>query len=142
MGVGMAVASAGPYADILHLAPDNHTNTSSLDFYRPGGLHDAQPTVSKHRRHRDISRGVKFGDGSRDPNHASLRMVCHSPADTCSAVIRIRIYMYIRLRNEPANAPPPYQCLSALFDEGDLDGYWTFRRQDVSPTCVVIKVAR
>jgi len=38
--------------------------------------------------------------------------------------------------------PPPYQCLSALFDEGDLDGYWTFRRQDVSPTCVVIRVAR
>ena len=25
----------------------NHTNTSSLSFYRP----DAQPTVSKHRKH-------------------------------------------------------------------------------------------
>ena len=29
---------------------DNHTNTSSLDFYRPGAqaLSDAQPTVSNH----------------------------------------------------------------------------------------------
>jgi len=42
----MAVASAGPYADSLHLA-DNHTNTSSLNFYRPVALPGAQPTVSK-----------------------------------------------------------------------------------------------
>jgi len=27
---------------------DNHMNTSSLNFYRPGALPDAQPTVSKH----------------------------------------------------------------------------------------------
>ena len=27
---------------------DNHTNTSSLSFYRPGGLPDTHPTVSKH----------------------------------------------------------------------------------------------
>jgi len=27
---------------------DNHTNTSSLNFYRPDALPDAQPTVSKH----------------------------------------------------------------------------------------------
>jgi len=47
---GMAVASAGSYANNLHLAPqtDNHTNTSSLNFYRPDALPDAQPTVSKH----------------------------------------------------------------------------------------------
>jgi len=30
MGFGEAVASAGPYANDLHLAPDNHTNPSSL----------------------------------------------------------------------------------------------------------------
>jgi len=30
------------------LQTDNHTNTSSLDFYRPDALPDAQPTVSKH----------------------------------------------------------------------------------------------
>jgi len=29
---------------------DSHTNTSSLNFYRPDALPDAQPTVSKHRR--------------------------------------------------------------------------------------------
>jgi len=30
MGFGMAAAPAGPYANNLQLAPDNHTNTSSL----------------------------------------------------------------------------------------------------------------
>jgi len=32
------------------LQTDNHTSISSLDFYRPDALPDAQPTVSKHRR--------------------------------------------------------------------------------------------
>ena len=49
MGFWDAVASAGPNANNLHLAPDsNHTNTSSLNFYRPDVLHDAQTTASKH----------------------------------------------------------------------------------------------
>ena len=30
------------------LQTDNHINTSSLNFYRPDALPDAQPTVSKH----------------------------------------------------------------------------------------------
>ena len=30
------------------LQTDNHTSTSSLNFYRPGALRDAQRTVSKH----------------------------------------------------------------------------------------------
>jgi len=29
----------------------NHANTSSVNFYRPDAHPDAQPTVSKHRRH-------------------------------------------------------------------------------------------
>jgi len=33
------------------LQTDNHTNTSSLNFYRPDALPDTQPTVSKHGRH-------------------------------------------------------------------------------------------
>ena len=32
------------------LQTDNHTNTSSLNLYRPDALPDAQPTVSKHWR--------------------------------------------------------------------------------------------
>ena len=32
------------------LQTDNHTNTTSLNFYRPDALHDAQRTVSKHWR--------------------------------------------------------------------------------------------
>jgi len=42
----MAVATAGPYANNLHLTPD--INTASLNVYRPDALPDAQPTVSKH----------------------------------------------------------------------------------------------
>jgi len=34
------------------LQTDNHTNTPSLNFYRPDALRDAQPTVSKHWRHK------------------------------------------------------------------------------------------
>jgi len=30
------------------LLTDNHTSTSSLNFYRPDAFPDAQPTVSKH----------------------------------------------------------------------------------------------
>jgi len=33
------------------LQPDEHTNTWSLNFYRPNALADAKPTVSKHWRH-------------------------------------------------------------------------------------------
>ena len=46
MGFSDAVASAGPYATICTpLQTDNHTNTSSLYFYRPDALPDAQPSV-------------------------------------------------------------------------------------------------
>ena len=31
---------------------DNHTNTSTLNFYRPAALPDAPPTAPKHRRQR------------------------------------------------------------------------------------------
>ena len=34
------------------LQTDNHTNTTSLKFYRPDALSDAQPTVSKETRTR------------------------------------------------------------------------------------------
>jgi len=46
----MAVASGGHCANNLHFAlPDNHTSTSSLNFYGPNAA--AQPTVSKHWTH-------------------------------------------------------------------------------------------
>ena len=44
----MAVASAGPYANNLHLTPHPHLINQ---FLQPDALHDAQPTVSKHWRH-------------------------------------------------------------------------------------------
>ena len=35
---------------LLQTDNDNHTNISSLNFYRLDALPDAQPTASKHRR--------------------------------------------------------------------------------------------
>jgi len=46
-----AEASAGLQTVCTSLQTDNHTNTSSLNFYRPDALPDAQPTVSEHGRH-------------------------------------------------------------------------------------------
>ena len=55
MGFWDAVASAGPYMQTIctSVQTDNHTNTSSLNFYRPDARPDAQPTVSKHCRDND-----------------------------------------------------------------------------------------
>ena len=47
----MAVASAGPYANNLHLAPDRQPHQHLIThFYRPDALPDAQPTVTKHAK--------------------------------------------------------------------------------------------
>ena len=46
--MGVAVASAGPHANHLHLDQTaNRASTSSLIFCRPDALPDNQPTVSK-----------------------------------------------------------------------------------------------
>ena len=55
MGFWEAVASVGPYDHMqticTSLQANNHTNTSSLNFYRSDALPVAQPKVSKHWRH-------------------------------------------------------------------------------------------
>jgi len=56
----MAVASAGSYANHLHplIQTDNDdASTSSLNFYRPDALSDAQATVSKHWRQIKANKG-------------------------------------------------------------------------------------
>ena len=49
-GFRNAMASAGSYANNLQFAldrySDNHTNTTSLNFYRPDALPDAQQCQS------------------------------------------------------------------------------------------------
>jgi len=50
MAFGDTVASAGPHAICTLLQTDDHTNTSSLNFYRSDALSDAQRTVSMHSR--------------------------------------------------------------------------------------------
>jgi len=48
-GFGIAVASAGPYANNLHLAPDRQPHQHLItQFYWPDALPGAKPTVSKH----------------------------------------------------------------------------------------------
>jgi len=46
MGFRDAVASAGPI--YTSFRTDNYTNTSQLNFYRPGAPSDTQPTELKH----------------------------------------------------------------------------------------------
>jgi len=51
MGFWDTAASAGPYTTSTLLQTDNHTNTSSLNFYMPDALPDAKKiTVSKRLR--------------------------------------------------------------------------------------------
>jgi len=49
LGIWDAVASAGRYANNLHLAPDRKTHQHLITkfFYKLDALPDAQPTVSK-----------------------------------------------------------------------------------------------
>jgi len=43
---GVAMASTGPYSNHLYFTPaDNYARTSSLNFYRPDTLPDAQLSV-------------------------------------------------------------------------------------------------
>ena len=42
MGFWDTAASAGPYTTSTLLQTDNHTSTSSLNFYRPDALPDAK----------------------------------------------------------------------------------------------------
>jgi len=81
-----AVASAGPYANNLHLAPDNHASTPPLSFYRPDALPDAQPTESKHWRQK-CQLATK--------NNAVIRVPLHC---------RILQQNCAQLVDEPANA--------------------------------------
>jgi len=39
---------SAPHSRQITNTTDNHTNTSSLNFYRPDAPPDAQPTMSKH----------------------------------------------------------------------------------------------
>ena len=61
----------------LQLAPEkNHTKTSSLNFYRPDALPDAQPTVSQHWRHNDTTyNSCQYHNP--DESHIQLQICCH-----------------------------------------------------------------
>ena len=48
------------------LQTDNHTNTASLNFYRPDALPGAQPTVSKHWRQRGRHMRGSWKQNTRD----------------------------------------------------------------------------
>ena len=72
MGFWDAVASAEPYANNQHLAPD----TPSLNFYVPDALPDAQPTVSKHCKQTLIALiSVYWGYGQKPVKRGPSRVV-------------------------------------------------------------------
>ena len=54
------------------LQTDSHTNTSSLNFYRPDALHNAQPTVTKHWR-----QGDPIENNHRGSKNTNLRCQRH-----------------------------------------------------------------
>jgi len=76
---GVAVASAGPYANHFHLAPVLYHSV----LYRPDALPAAQPTLSKHWRHNydtviiDIARWLPTVKPSRPTRSMSLPLGCH-----------------------------------------------------------------
>jgi len=47
----VAVASAGPNANHLHLVPDKDASTSPLSFYRPDALPATQPMNQSTTEH-------------------------------------------------------------------------------------------
>jgi len=48
--------SAGPMQIICTLLLTNNHTSTSLNFYRPDALPDAQPTVSKHWKHTTVDK--------------------------------------------------------------------------------------
>ena len=95
------MASAGPYANNLHLAPCRQITTPTPHhsiFYRPDALPDAQPTVSKRWR-RTGNRGchIKFGRGS----WRRLRPVASASIDTQSSIQTDVIATSLTLINVP-----------------------------------------
>ena len=51
-GFGMAVASAGPYANNLHVVPDRQWHQHPITQFLQAGCSSWRPTVSKHWRHK------------------------------------------------------------------------------------------
>jgi len=75
-----AVALARPYAICTLVQTDNHTNTTSLDFYSLDTLPDAQPTVSKHAR----SNGSSMHRKNIFYNYASYLFAGTGLKDNCT----------------------------------------------------------
>jgi len=77
------------------LQTDNHANTSSLNFYRPDALPDAQPTMSKHWRHKRCTQNVQN-------KHAAM-----TDKDTD---MRLRQNKAWRFETEPRQDDKTYKC--------------------------------
>jgi len=62
------------------LQTDNHTNTSSVNFYRPDALPDAQPTVSKHWRRimHHIATRPRITEQCHDSSYLDRRPACNA----------------------------------------------------------------
>jgi len=77
------------------LQTDNHTNTSSLNFYRPDALPYAQPTVSKHWRHKRCTQNAQSK---------------HSAVTDKDIVMRLRQNKAWKFETEPRQDDKTYKC--------------------------------
>jgi len=111
------------------LQTDNHTNTSSLNFYRPDALSDAQPTVSKHWREQTLGKNcgmLTFPAESLQNLHSAHRVMQSGavepfrPRNLVSFGILAPKISYsalywccfmTKLRTVPPHAPAVFQCL-------------------------------
>jgi len=92
----MAVASAVPYANHLHLAPDRQPRQHRITrfFCRPDALSDAQPTASKHWRQLTT-------DSFRSTNNINYHQKC--PQVSLQNLCTLPVYDYLHCQNSASD---------------------------------------
>jgi len=107
------------------LQTDNHINTSSLKFYRPDALHDAQATVSKHyscgapvdlKVHESYRACLSYTDADAGAGYCSwLRRSTHSTSPSATLMMRCtHDGVMPRPRRHALTGPPPPLLLLLL----------------------------
>ena len=105
------------------LQTDNHINTSSLKFYRPDALHDAQATVSKHyscgapvdlKVHESDRACLSYTDADAGAGYCSW-LSTHSTSPSATLMMRCTHDSVMpRPRRHALTGPPPPLLLLLL----------------------------
>ena len=129
------------------LQTDNHTNTSSLNFYRLDALPDAQPTVSKHWRHKKIknlsqsinrylrlclSKGWGFWGKQCNLDHIhDLYISGGTAAAFCGCYGRYKIIIHVKLFEESVRQNDSIVCQHAMCHSCCCNGTGRERETDI-----------